>query len=193
MSISLTTFDFVYDEKEFIRVATCGPNEVVTDVTTSLPNVGVNITWLDDTVTVSGTFQKVFSESTWSYIPTYDFVRNQLPATTTVTTRSTNPIISEVPSTLFEFVKGTHDTTLEYPITYTVHTLETIENVVPEVPPTISTDPNVPDDPGSPGYTYYTYENHTYTINHRVCNNWDIFKNQLIELISRGSKYASSN
>ena len=168
-SLTPLTFEFSYDEIEFTRSATCGPNEEVISGSTSFANSGVNVFWSGGTFTVSGTFHKVFSESTWKYIPTYDTEKDPPVDPIIVTTQSTDAVISEVPSAIYSFISGEHDTTLDHPITYTVNTKETIANQ------------------DSEGNTYYTYENHTYLIEHKVCNNWDIFKNQLVDLISRGS------
>lgn len=174
-SLTPLTFEFSYDEIQFTRSASCGPNEVVTSATTSFPNSGVNVSWSGGTFTVSGTFRKVFPESKWSYIPLYDLK-------TTPPAPVTGSIISAVPSKIYEFIGGTHQPNLEHPITYTVNTRETLTGYTTEY----GTD----EEGGSYSYQvpYTYYENHTYTINHKVCNNWDIFKSQLTDLISRGSK-----
>lgn len=181
-SLTPLTFIFSYDEKQFTRTATCGPNEVVTSASTSFPNSGVNVSWSGGTFTVSGTFRKIFPESTWTYIPKYDIEKDPVPEPVTVTTRSTDSTIAAVPAEIYEFISGTHETRLEQPITYTVNTRETLTGY--------NTAYGTTPDGGSYSYQvpYTYYANHTYTINHKVCNNWDIFKNQLIELISRGSK-----
>jgi hypothetical protein len=167
MSISPNNFEFVYDGFDFSVFATCGENEVVLSAETSLPNIGVSLSWSGRTFTVSGTFYKVFAESTWSYIPVGS------TSTTSVTTNNIGTI-TEVPSTISALISGTHDPRIEIPITYTVSTKKTI---------TI----DVPGTEESPGYSYDEYEYHTHVIDHKVCNHWDVFKNQLTDVVSRGT------
>jgi hypothetical protein len=174
MSISPNNFEFVYDGFDFSVFATCGENEVVLSAETSLPNIGVSLSWSGRTFTVSGTFYKVFAESTWSYIPTGS------TSTTSVTTNNIGTI-TEVPSTISTLISGTHDPRIEIPITYTVSTKKTITIDVPEIPSTGE------DDPGTPGYSYDEYEYHTHVIDHKVCNHWDVFKNQLTNVLARGT------
>jgi len=167
MSLSPTTFEFVYDGFNFSRTAICGVNEVVLTAFTSFPNSGVSLSWSGGTFTVSGKFYKVFAESVWTYLPT---------GSTTTTSVTTNNIetITEVPSEIDALVGATHDPRIEIPITYTVGTKKTI---------TI----DVPGTEESPGYSYDVYEYYTYTISHKVCNHWDVFKNQLTDVVSRGT------
>lgn len=180
-SLSPLTFEFSYDGIAFSRSASCGPNEVVTSATTSFPNSGVNVSWSGGTFTVSGTFQKVFPGSTWTYIPDYDVEKDPMPEPVTVTTESDDLSISAVPSKIYTFISGTHDTRIEQPISYTVNTRETLigYNTV------YGTDGDGNTYSYQVPYTYY--EDHTYTISHKVCNSWDVFKTQLLNLISRGS------
>lgn len=190
-SLSPTTFEFSYDEIAFSRSASCGPREVVTSASTSFSNQGVYLSWSGGTFTVGGTFRKVFPESYWEYIPRYDREKDPPPSSVSISTQSTAATLSEIPATIFALLSGTHNPTISYPITYTVNTLETIPHYVPEVPgipgtPATDTSPGTPGTPGTPAYTYYTYEYHTYTISHKVCNNWGIFKGQLNNVISRG-------
>ena len=157
MSISPTNFGYVYDGFNFSKSAACGANEIVLSASSSLSNSGVNISWSGGTFTVSGNFYKVFAESTWSYIPTGE--------TTTVAVTTNNiETITEVPSLISALIGSTHDPRIDIPITYTVNTQKTI-----------------------PGYSYNTYEYHTHTISLKVCNHWDVFKNQLTDVLARGT------
>lgn len=166
MSISPTTFEFVYDGFDFSKSATCGAREEVLSAITSFPNSGVTLSWSGGTFTVSGKFYKVFAESTWTYIPSDSTV------STSVTTNNIETI-TEVPPTISALISGTHDPRIEIPITYTVNTKKTI---------TI----DVPGTEESPGYSYDEYEYHTHVIDHKVCNHWDVFKDQLIDIVARG-------
>lgn len=167
MSISPSVFEFVYDGFDFSRSASCGEKEEVLTAYTSFPNSGVSLSWSGGTFTVSGKFYKVFAESEWTYIPIGS------TSTTSVTTNNIETI-TEVPSQINALVGGTHDPRIEIPITYTISTKKTI---------TI----DVPGTEESPGYSYDVYEYHTHTIDHKVCNHWDVFKNQLTDIVSRGT------
>jgi hypothetical protein len=170
MSLSPLSFEFCYDEIEFSRSASCGPNEVVTSATTSLPDSGVQLTWGGGTFTVSGTYHNQFPNSTWTYLPVDDPLH-------TVTVTDYN----QVPSQITAFINGTHQEDISKPITYTVYTQETIYTTV-EI--------TAKDEEGK-DYTYTetntSYEDHVYSISHSVCNQWDIYKTQLQDILTRGT------
>lgn len=177
MTISTTEFEFVYDEIEFTRTATCSSNEVVVSASsshvpsrctfdnnyTSFDNdyttfdIGVQLSWSGGTFTVAGTYHREFPNSTWTYLSI------ETPNETTTVNE-----YADVPASITAFISSTHQEEIFKPITYTVNTTETIT----------TTD--------SKGKTTTSTVSHTYSISHKVCNQWDIYKSQMENLLARG-------
>lgn len=175
--ISPSTFDFIYEYASFANTVQCASNEVFTSASSSLPQGGVYLSYGGTQFSVYGKYTGLFDLAIWTYIP--------INSDTPVTVRN----YDSIPLAIKTLVYSERDPGEEKLVTYTLTTLETVITYTQEIGYNTSVDAETGEVTSIP-YTYtvehVNYYNHTYTINHRVCNSWDTYNEQLNNVIKRG-------